>query len=101
MRPIEVGDELATTESGKQVELSSLAAMNVQRPHTGTWVGPVAELDRATPVRQRGSDPNAGDWRPGRRRYRGRCAWQTPARRSRSASATAGQSAHMTFSAQA
>jgi hypothetical protein len=44
MRPVAVGDVLATTAVGKPVMVESQAALHVERPSAGTWVSPGMEL---------------------------------------------------------
>ncbi len=44
MRPVAVGDVLATTMVGNPVILESQAALHVERPNSGTWVSPGMEL---------------------------------------------------------
>lgn len=44
MRPVVVGDVLASTRRGILVEVNSTSAVVVQRPDSSTWVSPGAEL---------------------------------------------------------
>ncbi|MBY6352349.1 hypothetical protein [Rhodococcoides corynebacterioides] len=47
MRPVSVGDVLATTRRGSGPAIVELQpAVHVERPHTGVWVSPSAELSR-------------------------------------------------------
>ncbi|ORV94522.1 hypothetical protein AWC11_03545 [Mycobacterium interjectum] len=46
MRPIEVGDILASVREGEPIMLESTTALIVERPGTSTWVSPTAELAR-------------------------------------------------------
>ncbi|EID77416.1 hypothetical protein W59_23740 [Rhodococcus opacus RKJ300 = JCM 13270] len=46
MRPITVGDVLASTRRGNLVEISCHTAILVQRPDSDTWVSPASELDQ-------------------------------------------------------
>lgn len=45
MRPLEVGDVLATTQRGVVVPVDLTSAVLVQRPESAAWVSPVRELD--------------------------------------------------------
>lgn len=44
MRPIAVGDVLATVPLGVQIEVDTTSAVHVQRPDKSTWVSPGREL---------------------------------------------------------
>lgn len=46
MRPVEVGDVVATMKPGVAAPIETTSAVHVQRPESSTWVSPITELDQ-------------------------------------------------------